>query len=213
MVPGVICPLSDRGTFRSWGDKSPTLHGFPDFFGQACMLKLRKHRWTFIRNRPGRRGKSGSVALEFAILFVPFFFLLMGTVELMIFFVVSGSLDDATVVAARNIRTDQPGMRSDVSVVRTTICDSLVPFTNCNNIFVSGERYGSFSEAEPFDPINNRVFNPASLEYEPNFNNDIYLLTVYYDLQFFTPFIGQFFSNVEGNRRLMVSSFAFRNEP
>lgn len=177
------------------------------------MSGSRNHPWAVIRRRGRNRRKSGSVALEFAILFIPFFFLLMGTVELMIYFVVSGSLDDATVVAARDIRTDQPGIRSDVNVVRETICANVVPFTDCDRIFIAGQRYGSFAEAEPVNLITERMLNQETAEYEESFNNDIYLLTVYYDLQFFTPFIGQFFSNVEGNRRLMVSSFAFRNEP
>lgn len=190
------------------------LRGFSGILRRLSLMPgARTHRRILTRRCTRRGRKSGSVALEFAILFIPFFFLLMGTVEMMVYFVVSGSLDDATVIAARDIRTDQPGMRTDPDAVRQRICDNLVPFVDCRSIYIAGQRYGDFKSIRPINPINNRVFNPASVRYEPNFSNDIYLLTAYYDLHFFTPFIGQFFSNIDGNRRLMVSSFAFRNEP
>ncbi len=68
----------------------------------------------------------GGTAIEFALLGVPFFFLIMAIFELALLLLVSGNLDTATTTAAR-----QSGMMAGVATtdgVATAICDTMPSF-------------------------------------------------------------------------------------
>ena len=85
----------------------------------VSMFSLRKYKQLVKADR-------GSNAVEFALLALPFFGLILGVVQLGIIFLANQSLDAAVDSAAREIRTGQ--VRSGevgLAAFRTSLCDRI----------------------------------------------------------------------------------------
>ena len=81
------------------------------------------------------RNEHGSNAVEFSLLALPFFGLILGIVQLGIIFLANQSLDAAVDTAAREIRTGQ--IRSDetgIGAFRTSVCDNVAIVIGCEDI-------------------------------------------------------------------------------
>ena len=75
--------------------------------------------------------------------------------------------------------------------------------------------YQDFDEMDQTGPINGGEVDPDAFIFEPGEEREIVLVRVFYEWQIITPVIGNYggFANLSGNKRLLASSVAFRNEP
>jgi len=162
------------------------------------------------------RARKGATAVEFALIATPFFFLLFAIVEITMVFFTSTALDQANMDVARKIRTGefQSTGASSADFV-TQVCDNMSGLITCNgNVSVDIRTFKGFGDVVVNNPINaNGKLAKGSFQFNPGNAGDIVLVRVFYTWQLNTPMIGNVFANLSDNRRLIVSSLAFRNEP
>jgi len=119
----------------------------------------------FIRGswRPARLplSRRGSVSLEFVILSIPFFILVLGTMEVGYDFFVQAALSNAVNVAARSVQVgtaqgDATGT-AEQNWVTSAVCPALGRLLDCRQLYVSisaipsatGQNYYTYLSANP----------------------------------------------------------------
>ena len=163
------------------------------------------------------RGRSGSTAVEFAMLALPFLGLLFGIIELGMIYLISTTLDNATTDAARQIRTGQLQTAGGATATSfgTLVCNEMSWLgSNCSaNLSVDVRTFTTFSSTNIAEPITSGVFSSSSLLFQIGGPGDIVLVRTYYPWQLVTPFLDGSVANLSNGQMLIQSSTTFRNEP
>lgn len=166
-----------------------------------------------------RRNREGSAAVEFAMVAPLFFALLFAMMEYALMFFAAQVLETATQDTARLILTGQVQTANfDKVKFKETFCGHIVALFDCKNgVSIDVKAYKSFAEITqnelrpPIDKDTRQFVDP--MRYEPGEQNDIVLVRVYYPWQFYVLNLGFDVTNLAGGKRLLMASFAFRNEP
>jgi Flp pilus assembly protein TadG len=100
-------------------------------------------RWSVAARRLARwlrRGDSGAVALEFAVISIPFFIMFLGVMEVSYDLYVQAELDNAVELAARTVQVGSAqstaGEKSS-AFVKNSVCNDLGGSLNCNLLTVA----------------------------------------------------------------------------
>jgi Flp pilus assembly protein TadG len=173
-----------------------------------------------MRSSPGsrcfnrfRHDRSGSAAVEFAIVAPIFFALLFAILESGIMFMAGQLLQTITQESARMILTGQAQTAAYTQAqFATYVCSQIPAVFTCSNVSIDVESYSSFSTVPVSNPISNGNFT-TSLQYSPGGPGDIVVVRLYYQWPLFVTGLGWNPSNLTGNKRLLVGTAAFRNEP
>ncbi|VAV89020.1 Similar to TadZ/CpaE, associated with Flp pilus assembly [hydrothermal vent metagenome] len=162
-----------------------------------------------------RRAQKGATAVEFALIATPFFFLLFAMLEVAMVFFVSISMEHATMEVARTIRTgeaQQSGQSSGGFL--DAVCAEMSPLVPCNgNVYIDVRTFADFGDVNVNNPINNQELDNGNFTYNAGNAGDIVIVRVFYVWKLNTPLIGTVFANLSGERRLIATTSAFRNEP
>jgi Flp pilus assembly protein TadG len=176
---------------------------------------LQKFSWV----RRFGKARSGSAAVEFALVAMPFFLLTVGLAEVSMMGFAQTSMDLAVSEAARQIRTGQAQMGGmSQADIRDEICDEINSFVilQCDgNLYLDVDRFSSFVDADnaQADPIQNGQFQATGFGYTPGIASDIVVVRAYYRWRVLTPMFAPVFQNVSSGERILVSTMMFRNEP
>lgn len=172
-------------------------------------------RLRLVRGRMRKNSRTGSAAIEFAVVAPAFFLLLFGILETGLIFFASTVLENATDAAARMVRTGQVQSQNMTAAnFRTTICNQIAPLLACDgNLQIDVESYANFNNANFGSPIVNGALNPNLNGYSPGNAGDVVLVRAFYTWTVFTPLLQPFFANVSGGKHLISATAAFRNEP
>ena len=171
-----------------------------------------------------RRETKGTAAIEFAIIAPVFLMLLWAIFETGMMFFASQTLTHGLQQTARQIRTGKA--HSDTltqSAFRDAVCAQVNYLLSCDadKLYLDVRAFSSFAGVgfpPPLDPDNNfDNVNMNHFEIGESGNisggSSIVLVRGFYVWQIYTPVFGQYFSNMAGNKRLLSSSVAFKNEP
>ena len=160
--------------------------------------------------------RRGAAAVEFALVAVPFFFLLFGLIEIALIFVVSTMLEHALIEASRDIRTGvfQAGGFSETDF-RTKVCENIADFMSCNDALKFDVRkFDNFAAATNPNPINDEgEIDADSFAFAPGGSNEIVVVRAFYTWSLITPVLSKPLENMSNGRRLIASAVVFRNEP
>ena len=153
----------------------------------------------------------GTNAVEFALLALPFFGLLLGVIQLGLIFLAGQSLDEAVDNAAREIRTGQTRtINTAVNIFRTNLCDDIPIIMDCeNNLQVSVQSFASFAETTSTTLFvdNNPVITG---DYETGDGGDLVVISAAVSIPFVA---GSLFGAGDGSGRTRLSSsLVFTNE-
>lgn len=163
------------------------------------------------------RAERGAAAVEMALVAVPFLMLLFGIMEIALIFMVSSSLDNAMVMAARTIRTGQfqTGSTPTAAAFQTAVCNNFGWMqSDCTkNLQVDVRTYSSFSSVTTPQPVSNGKFVTANLKFTPGSADDIVVVRAYYQWPLIAPFFSQALQQLNGGVALLTATAAFRNEP
>ncbi len=172
-----------------------------------------RHLVSFF-SRFGKRD-SGATAVEFALIAAPFFFLLFAMLEITVIFFVNTSMEHATMEVARTIRTGESQRAGQSSGdFLNSVCGEMNALVPCNgNVYIDVRTYADFDGVNMSDPIDNDELDNGSFQYDAGAAGDIVVVRVFYVWTMNTPMISAVFANLSGNRRLLVATTAFRNEP
>jgi Flp pilus assembly protein TadG len=167
----------------------------------------RKIRRLALRASPRRfmRRQDGAVAVEFALILLPFLALMFGIMETALVFFADQTLETAVADSARLIMT-----------FKNAVCSRIYGLFNCQNgIYVNVQTYSSFgsiTNTPPLDTNGNLV--TSNFVYQPGGPGDIVVVRLYYQWPIYVSLMSlSQLSNMSNHNRLLVATAAFRNEP
>ena len=171
-----------------------------------------------------RRETNGAAAIEFAIIAPVFLALLWAIFETGLMFFAGQTLTHGLQQTARQIRTGQA--HSDElsqSAFRDAVCAQVNYLLSCDadKLYLDVRAFSSFAGVDfppplkvdqTFDNVNMNHFEIGESGNIAG-GSSIVLVRGFYVWQLFTPVFGQYFATMDGNKRLLSSSVAFKNEP
>lgn len=176
----------------------------------SLTARLRQRLDNFAKDR------RGVAAVEFAMIAAPFFFLLMGLIEVCMIFIMSSILDYAVYETARPIRTGEAQRAAvDQDAFRTLVCSKVFDLLDCTHrMYIdvrSVDRFSSTPTSSPMDSTG--TIDPDQFIFDAGGPSEIVAVRVFYEWSLITPLITKPLANMSGNRHLLQASAVFRNEP
>lgn len=182
--------------------------------------------WPFHRSRPAGtvRAESlhirllddrrGAVAMEFAIVSIPFFLLLFAILEMALMFFIGQVLDTATVSASRLIRTGEAKAQSlTQDQFKTKICDGMVNLVDCSSrLYVDVQSYSSFGSYSPTSPLD-KDGNITSTKYTTGNKNEIIVVRSFYAWPVLFDVLARSTTKLSNGDQLLGAVVAFQTEP
>jgi Flp pilus assembly protein TadG len=168
------------------------------------------------RTADRRRNREGATAVEFALVALPFAFVMFAILEIGVVFVLDSILENSVVEAGRLVRTGQ-AERAGFSQARfkTELCSRMSIFQNdCSaRATVDVRVIPRFDDPDVPDPTAGGSFNGSGTTYQGGDPGNIVLVRVWYRQPLITPFLSQGLSRLNDGATLLTASTAFRNEP
>jgi len=160
---------------------------------------------------------SGATAIEFALLAIPYVFLMVGIIELAIMFAAGTMMEGATSSAARMIRTGQIQQgASDESgreaAFRQAFCNFATALIRCEDVVIEARQLTNFSDAGSEGADYDEEGNMESSGFETGDSNDKVLIRTFYRYEFMTPFIGRLLGG-EDSAFDFTSTIILQTEP
>ncbi|MCC7266816.1 MAG: pilus assembly protein [Caulobacteraceae bacterium] len=170
-----------------------------------------------------RRAESGSTAVEFGLVALPFFLLVWAIIELGMVFFVDVTLDNAVGRMARQIRTGEfQSEGGTAETFKAAICSRMLWLqAGCASALKvdvrTFELFEDVKDAPPTttDPAGGAdpEFNEANSCFQPGGPTNIVLVRAFYEWTLYTPLLNSSLVNLGNNKRLLTSVTVFRNEP
>jgi len=163
------------------------------------------------------KGRSGSAAVEFAMVALPFLALIMGILEISMIYLVSTTLENATSDVARQIRTGQLQTTGGATAATFTasICSELswLGSSCASKLYVDVRTFSTFANVTQPSPVNNGAVDPTALQFQLGAAGDIVLVRAFYQWTLFTPVLDGMAATLNGGSTLITATAAFKNEP
>ena len=157
---------------------------------------------------------SGASAIEFALVAVPLVLLMLAALQVGLNYFATFDLEYATNYGARLIRTGQVQSKGlNAGTFKAEVCKQLTPMLSCSNLQIDVKRFENFSSSELTDPLDSNGKMKTSFSFDPGTGGDVVIVRSFYvwDLPSILP------SEINlanmGNKRLLIATAAFRNEP
>ena len=170
-----------------------------------------------IRARAGRlsRDDKGATAVEFAIVAAPFFLFLFAVMEIAYMFFITVMIESAVLDSARKVRTGQMQFQgADAEDFWEDVCEGVSMVADCDGrLFLDVRVIENFGSSNLPDPVADGEFDPSDLDVDYGEAGDIVLVRAYYVWDVVFPNLGTNLSNLNGGKRLISATTAFRNEP
>ena len=160
--------------------------------------------------------RKGAAAVEFAMIAIPFFFLIFGLLEICLLFIMSTVLEHSITEGSRKIRTGQAQESGFTKTeFRDQICAEFFGLLDCSSsLHIDVQSLSGFGSADTSSPLDeDGEFDETSFKYNPGGPNDIVAVRVFYEWDLVTPIISAPLKNMAGNKHLIQANAVFRNEP
>jgi Flp pilus assembly protein TadG len=157
------------------------------------------------------RHEKGATAVEFGMVLLPFLSLMFMTMETALVFFAQQSLETAAADAGRLVMTGQT-QNVDAATFKANICAKNYTLFDCaNGLYVDVKTYTSFgtiSSTIQYDAQGNPL-----TQYQPGKAGDIEVVRLMYKWPIITPLSQTYLANSGSDKRLLVATAAFKNEP
>lgn len=160
--------------------------------------------------------ETGTTAVEFGIVAIPFILILVGLLEMGLMFAAGTVLEGGTQEAGRMVRTGQIQAAGDPEAAfRAALCDHVDTFMNCDDLTYEVIELGDagFHGASAVEPVidEDGVMHPRP--FDPGEENSVVLIRAAYLYPIKTPLFAHLLADSAGNRKLFLSTVVIRNEP
>ena len=175
---------------------------------------LRPARLLRIRTiRRFARGDDGIAAVEFGIVAAPFLALMFAIMETAIVFFASQTLETAVADSARLIMTGQAQQSNFTQAqFKSAVCAKILGLFDCaGGLKIDVKTYTSFSSIDNAKPIDANGKLLTNFGYAPGVAGEIVVVRLMYEWPIYVSMLG--LSDMSGNKRLIIATAAFRNEP
>ena len=165
------------------------------------------------------KNETGSAAIEFGIVAIPFFACFFAIIEIGLVFFAGQTLETAVADASRMILTGQAQSQNfQAADFKNQICTTAVQtlFT-CANIAIDVETASSFGTANLAMPLNasTHMLDTSNFSYNTTQPCDIVVVRVIYEWPTFVRGLGLDMASAASasHKHILMSTAAFRNEP
>jgi Flp pilus assembly protein TadG len=160
--------------------------------------------------RLGRR-QDGAAAVEFGMVAAPFLLLVFAIMETAIVFFAGQALETAVADSARLIMTGQAQTQGFTQAsFKNAVCSRIYGLFNCaGGIYVDVKTFTSFANINLSPPLDANGNFQNNQSYQPGGPGDIVVVRLFYQWPIYVSLL----KNMAGNKRLLVATSAFRNEP
>jgi Flp pilus assembly protein TadG len=161
-----------------------------------------------------RRDRDGATLVEFGLIAIPFFALLLAIIQTAMIYYVGEVLQTAVADSSRLIMTGQATSTNyDKTKFKIEICGRVPTLFDCQNLLqVDVQSSNSFPSSVP-SPIVNGQLDSTSFGFDPGGPSQIVMVRAAMAYPVWLPIIGLGMANLDNNKRLIMSSAVFRNEP
>jgi Flp pilus assembly protein TadG len=161
------------------------------------------------------RKRTAATLVEFAVIAIPFFILIMGIIEVGLIFWAGYELENATAAAARLVRTGQAQTSGyTVDQLRSQLCQNVIILSNCTTkVQLSVQTFSTFAGITSPSSVNQSGGLKTNFTYSPGGPGAIVFLVAFYEWPLTTPLTSATLANLGDGNYLLQSSVAFRNEP
>ena len=174
-------------------------------------MKRRRTRGLKELVRQFGRQQDGATAVEFAILALPFFWLILIIFETAAVLFTDIALQNGITNTARLIRTGQVQSQSmSQSAFRTILCNNIASYINCSKIRIDISK----SATLPMTGTDMMaVADDTAQKWEVGGPSEWVMVQARYDWKLFIPGISQLSNQTGGTVRRLTAGAMFRNEP
>jgi Flp pilus assembly protein TadG len=161
------------------------------------------------------RREDASTAVEFGLVVAPFLALIFAILETTIVFFAGQALETAVAASARLIKTGQAQTKNfDQTAFKNAVCANIYGLFNCQSgVYVDVNSYSKFANISISNPVDaNGNFKSDNFGYKPGGPGDIVVVRLYYQWPVYVSLLGFNLANINGGKRLLAATSAFRNE-
>jgi Flp pilus assembly protein TadG len=161
------------------------------------------------------RQQDGAAAVEFALVAAPFLALTFAILETAFVFFAQQTMEATAADASRLVMTGQAQTANYTAAdFKTAVCTRVYGLFDCaNGMTVDVKTYTSFSSVDNTAPVTSGAFDSTKTGYTPGGPGCIVRVTLYYQWPIYVSMWNTALSNLNGNKRLLVATAVFRNEP
>ena len=176
-----------------------------------------KTRLSCGAKRLGRRfirRQDGSAAIQFGLVAAPFLALTFAIIETALIFFAGQALETAAADASRLVMTGQAQSQGfDAAKFKQAVCSKIYGLFDCaNGVYVDVKSYSNFASVDTSAPVTSGTLNTTT-SYSPGGPGDIVVVRLLYQYPVYVNLLGFNLANLNGGKRLLMSTAAFRNEP
>ena len=164
--------------------------------------------------RAFRRRDDGAAAVEFAMVAAPFLAVLFAIMETAIVFFAGQTLETAVADSSRLILTGQAQSTGlTQATFKEAVCAKIYGLFDCEDgITVDVQKYTAFANADLSRPVDEDG-NVKPGGYNPGGPCEIVVVRLIYQYPVYVSMMGFNLADMSGNKRLLVATSVFRNEP
>jgi len=161
------------------------------------------------------RQQDGSAAIEFSMVAIPFLGLIFAILETALVFFAGQTLETAVTDSARLIMTGQAQDKAwTKDEFKTEVCSRIHGLFDCNGgVYVDVKTFDNFAAINNDLPLTDGKIDESKLNFSPGTPGQIEVVTLYYQWPIYISLLGNNLSNINANRRLLVATAVFCNEP
>lgn len=166
--------------------------------------------------RRARARREGAAAIEFALVALPFFFIIFAILELGVIFLIDSIMETAVQQTSRLVRTGQAQEETiTADQFRSNLCANMTVFEgDClARSIVDVRVIPQFQNPDLPDPVVNGEMDASQMEFQPGNAGDLVLVRVWYEQPVFTPMLSKALTRLDSGGALISVTAAFRNEP
>jgi Flp pilus assembly protein TadG len=180
-------------------------------FGKTVTVRLR--RLVPHRARKLAAEQDGAAAVEFALVAAPFLAMVFAIIETALVFFASQALETAAADSARLVMTGQSQSWDEVKF-KEEVCKKVYGLFDCSNkMYVDVRKFDTFGDISVSNPVDGEGNLTTDFKYEKSGPGSIVVVRLIYPWQVFVSLLGFNLADMAGNKRLLVATVAFKNEP
>jgi Flp pilus assembly protein TadG len=185
-------------------------------FGSTSM-EMKARAGSFFRFgtlRAFGKRDDGVAAIEFGMVAAPFLAFLFAILETAMVFFAGQTLETAAADSARLIMTGQAQSAGfSQQAFKDAACTKIYGLFDCaNGMTVDVQKYTDFASVDLSRPVDAQgKLKPGA--YNPGGSCEIVVVRLMYQFPVFAAFFGFNLADMSGNKRLLVATSVFRNEP
>lgn len=163
---------------------------------------------------PFSRNINGSTAVEFALIGVPFLFMMIGIIEIALMFTAQSLLEASTSSAARQVRTGAVQQGGGEDLFRDELCDFADVLIPCDDIQYQVVSMDEFEDVGDFpDPAFDAEGNLQDQQFDSGGVSDVVMIRVAYKYPIKTPLMQLMLTNNNDSNRILLSTVVLQTEP